>query len=311
MTYKRADRPEWRRLRGQRFVCQRVRDAHVTGYATLVHMVEVTEPLWVSHHEQRICIADSGYSWLQIFPEGAHYTHTTMFDADGQPIQEYIDLVAEQGVGEDGIPWYDDLYLDITWIPGGTPLLLDQEELEAAYAIGAITQEQYDLARGETARLLVALTLGDYPLPEITRACYPTLRAALDDLESPSETASETAPAPAEAAEDAAAAIPAIEVASETPDNVAITETPETPELPETPETPAKPDAGETPSAEATEPAEPAESAEPLEVTQAVVETPAMKTATAALTTAPAAAQNVEQATERGEHTGEDEEQRA
>ncbi len=133
-------------------------------------MVEVAEPLWVMHNEQRVLIADAGYSWLQIFPEGTNYTHTTMFDPEGQPVQEYIDIVAEHGVGDDGIPWYDDLYLDITWIPEGSPLLLDQEELEAAHAIGAITQEHYDLARGETARLLVALALGDYTLPEIARA---------------------------------------------------------------------------------------------------------------------------------------------
>ena len=179
MTYKRADRPGWPRLRAQRFICQRIADGRVNGYATLLQMLEVAEPLWVMHHEQRICIADNGYSWLQLFPEGANYTHTTMFDADGQPVQEYIDLVAEQGVGEDGIPWYDDLYLDIAWIPEGTPILLDQEELDAAHAIDAVTDEQYELARGETARLLVAVALGDYTLPEVTRACYPALKAAL------------------------------------------------------------------------------------------------------------------------------------
>jgi len=179
MTYKRADRPGWPRLRAQRFICQRIADGRVNGYATLLQMLEVAEPLWVMHHERRICIADNGYSWLQLFPEGANYTHTTMFDADGQPVQEYIDLVAEQGVGEDGIPWYDDLYLDIAWIPEGTPILLDQEELDAAHAIGAVTDEQYELARGETARLLVAVALGDYTLPEVTRACYPALKAAL------------------------------------------------------------------------------------------------------------------------------------
>ncbi|HEY1388567.1 MAG TPA: DUF402 domain-containing protein [Ktedonobacterales bacterium] len=183
MTYKRADRPGWPRLRAQRFICQRIADGRVNGYATLLRMLEVAEPLWVMHHDQRICIADNGYAWLQLFPEGASYTHTTMFDADGQPVQEYIDLVAEQGVGEDGIPWYDDLYLDIAWIPEGTPILLDQEELEAAHAIGAVTEEQYELARGETARLLVAVALGDYTLPEVTRACYPALKAALEVAE--------------------------------------------------------------------------------------------------------------------------------
>jgi predicted RNA-binding protein associated with RNAse of E/G family len=183
MTYKRADRPGWPRLRAQRFICQRIADGRVNGYATLLRMLEVAEPLWVPHHDQRVCIADAGFAWLQLFPEGANYTHTTMFDADGQPVQEYIDLVAEQGVGEDGIPWYDDLYLDIAWIPEGTPVLLDQEELEAAHASGAITDEQYELARGETARLLVAVALGDYTLPEVTRACYPALKAAMEVAE--------------------------------------------------------------------------------------------------------------------------------
>ncbi|HET8906408.1 MAG TPA: DUF402 domain-containing protein [Ktedonobacterales bacterium] len=183
MTYKRADRPGWPRLRAQRFITQRLADGPIAGYASLLQMTEVAEPLLVTHHEQQVCIADNGYSWLQIFPEGAHYTHTTMFDAEGQPVQDYIDLVAEHGIDDAGIPWYDDLYLDLAWIPDGSPLLLDQDELEAAHAIGAVTQEQYDLARGETARLLVALTLGEYTLPDVARACYPTLRAALDERE--------------------------------------------------------------------------------------------------------------------------------
>lgn len=183
MTYKRADRLGWPRLRAQRFVAQRLADGPIVGYASLLQMTEVIEPLVVTHHEQQVCIADNGYSWLQIFPEGTHYTHTTMFDAAGQPVQDYIDLVAEHGIDDAGIPWYDDLYLDLAWIPDGSPLLLDQDELQAAHAIGAVTQEHYDLARGETARLLVALTLGEYMLPDVARACYPTLLAALDERE--------------------------------------------------------------------------------------------------------------------------------
>jgi uncharacterized protein len=183
MTYKRADRLGWPRLRAQHFITQRLADGPIVGYASLLKMTEVAEPLVVTHHEQQVCIADNGYSWLQIFPEGAHYTHTTMFDAQGQPVQDYIDLVAEHGIDDAGIPWYDDLYLDLAWIPDGSPLLLDQDELEAAHAIGAVTQEQYDLARGETAQLLVALTLGEYTLPDVARAYYPTLLATLDERE--------------------------------------------------------------------------------------------------------------------------------
>jgi predicted RNA-binding protein associated with RNAse of E/G family len=204
MTYKRADRPGWPRLRARRFVCQRIGDENLSGYVTLLRMVEVAEPLWVTHHDQRVCIADAGYSWLQIFPEGASHTHTTMFDAEGQPVQDYIDMVAEQGVAEDGIPWYDDLYLDIAWIAESAPLLLDQEELEAARAIGAITQEQYDLARGEAAQLLVALTLGDYRLPEIARACYPALSAALDASEQIAQAGQANAAESAELMEESA-----------------------------------------------------------------------------------------------------------
>lgn len=183
MTYKRADRPGWPRLRAQRFIAQQLADGPIAGYVSLLQMTEVVEPLVVTHHEQQVCIADNGYSWLQIFPAGAHYTHTTMFDDAGQPVQDYIDLVAEHGIDDAGIPWYDDLYLDLAWIPDGSPLLLDQDELEAAHAIGAVMREHYDLARGETARLLVALTLGEYTLPDVARAYYPTLLAALDERE--------------------------------------------------------------------------------------------------------------------------------
>lgn len=257
MTFKRADRPGWPRLRAQRFICQRIGDEHLSGYVTLLRMVEVAEPLWVTHHEQRICIADAGYSWLQIFPEGASHTHTTMFDAEGQPVQDYIDMVAEQGVAEDGVPWYDDLYLDITWIAESAPLLLDQEELEAAHAIGAITQEQYDLARGEAAQLLVALTLGDYRLPEIARACYPALSAALDASEQIEQAGQVESAKPTEAAEESAE--PAAATASVTVESDESGEAAESSQAVEV--------AVETPAAEVAEAAEATEADEAAQAT--------------------------------------------
>jgi uncharacterized protein len=243
MTYKRADRPGWPRLRAQRFVYQRVTDAAFTGYVSLLRMEEVAEPLWVMHGDQKVCIADAGYSWLQVFPDDAHHTHTTMFNPDGQPVQEYIDVIAEQGVGDDGIPWYDDLYLDLTWIPDGTPLLLDQEELEAAHAIQAISQEQYDLARGEVARLLVALTLGEYCLAEIAHACYPILKAELDAesmMPSPaSETPGAEETAEAETTETRAAAETATADGATADGASETVAAPTTPSVAETTETPA------------------------------------------------------------------------
>jgi predicted RNA-binding protein associated with RNAse of E/G family len=149
-----ADRRDWARIARRRFAVARVDEAGFAGSVTLLVMDVVTEPFVGAH--SGICFADSGYAWLTHFPDGAHHAVTTMFDAAGRLLQWYVDVCREHGLGPDGVPWWDDLYLDVVLRPTGEVLLLDEDELELALAHELVTPAEYALAWGEARRLLAA-----------------------------------------------------------------------------------------------------------------------------------------------------------
>ena len=164
MKRKRADRADWRRILKKRFSGMQLTTPAFTGAVTLLQIDEVREPLVITLQGKRECIADEGYSWLQHFPVGTRYTLTTMFDAQGDLIQWYIDICKQHGIDSDDVPWYDDLYLDIAMLPTGEPLLLDVEELDEALRQGKITPTEYDFAWREADTILAAIEADLFPL---------------------------------------------------------------------------------------------------------------------------------------------------
>jgi len=133
----------------KKFQVKSIREPDFEGYVVLYQIKQVRDPLWKEYDGKRYCVADAGYEWLQHFPKGAHYVMTTMYDNKGQVVQWYIDICKVQGVTDRGVPWFDDLYLDVVILPSGKLYLLDQEELEDAYKRGLITKADYDLAWAE------------------------------------------------------------------------------------------------------------------------------------------------------------------
>ncbi|WP_336275592.1 DUF402 domain-containing protein [Rossellomorea vietnamensis] len=125
--------------------------------------MEVKEPLITRYGEKEICFVDNGYMWLQQFPFGKHHSVTTMFDANGEIVQWYIDICLENGV-EDGVPWMDDLYLDIVVLPSGEVNLLDEDELEQAYKSGTISKEKYDIAHNEVKEIMSQIDNDEFRL---------------------------------------------------------------------------------------------------------------------------------------------------
>ena len=56
----------------------------------------------------------------------------------------YIDIIDSQGIDEDGIPFFSDIYLDLVVYPDGTVIVDDMDELEQAWAKNEISLEQYN-----------------------------------------------------------------------------------------------------------------------------------------------------------------------
>lgn len=151
-----GDRSDWKRIKKREYAQSYVDKEEFTGYITLLNLVQVTKPLWVKYDDKSVCIVDDGYMWLQHFPIGKNYSVTTMFDANGEVIQWYIDICKELGV-ENNIPWWDDLFLDIIVLPTGEIIQQDEDELEAALKNGLVDQDSYNLAWTQANKIMSSI----------------------------------------------------------------------------------------------------------------------------------------------------------
>lgn len=180
MKRRSADRGGWTRVTQHRFHAMRLDSPEFTGYRTLFMLDAVSTPLWAKGGAERCRIADSGFAWLQHFPAGAHYTLTTMFDAGGRVVQWYVDICARHDVDDRGIPWFDDLYLDIVVSPCGAYWLLDADELDDALQGGVISGAEYDLAHAEARRIMDAIARKSWPLLDLSVAHFRQHMALLE-----------------------------------------------------------------------------------------------------------------------------------
>lgn len=163
---KNGARDPWPRILERRYEQIDLETPDFTGVVTRLEMTYVRQPLWITSLGQGVRIADVGFVWVHHFPENANHVVTSMFDAHGDLVQHYIDIIWRWGRDTRGVPWFDDLYLDVVVSSTGAVELLDEDELEDALRMGAITLEQHDLARTEAETLLERITSGGFGLLE-------------------------------------------------------------------------------------------------------------------------------------------------
>ncbi len=168
MERRPANRPTWNRILERQFDVVYLQNPSFTGYVTRLLLQRVSEPLHREILGHRYCLADSGYCWLQHFPAGSHHTVTTMIDLTGTVVQWYIDICTSHGADASGVPWFEDLYLDIVVLPSREAILLDADELDAALFEGKITETQYELAWEEAHALLRDIANGAMPLLDLS-----------------------------------------------------------------------------------------------------------------------------------------------
>ena len=116
-----------------------------SGYVSNIKLQNITNPLVVNNGIAKVCIKDNNYEWFEVYPDNSNYAITIMFDDKKNLIEWYFDIAKEIGV-ENGIPYEDDLYLDMIILPNGNKLMLDEEELLTALNKGEISQKDVDLA---------------------------------------------------------------------------------------------------------------------------------------------------------------------
>lgn len=137
---------EWKCITSKEIIGKRIKTLNFTGYVGLINIYEVSEPQIWKFNGEDLVVCDNNYQWLSILPEDDYYCITVFMDDKREVKVCYIDMIAEQGYDEDGVPFFYDLYLDLVVYPDGTVIEDDMDELQEALECGDITQEQFDLA---------------------------------------------------------------------------------------------------------------------------------------------------------------------
>lgn len=169
MKRKYADRPNWKRVLSRRMIGEELEIKSFKGYAMLICIDEVREDLWVEICGNQTKVAGDGYYWLTMFPAGERYVVTAMFDEQQNIVQWYIDICSEIGFGKEGVPWYDDLYLDIIIDAHKNHCLIDQEDLERALRQKIIKKQDYDFAYREANRVIKLIENDKLEILELSR----------------------------------------------------------------------------------------------------------------------------------------------
>lgn len=144
------------------------------GWLVDVTFTHVPQPHAVSMQGVTVPTLAVGARWLTLIPPQEHAALLVILNGE-TPVFAYADVCAATGLGEDGMPWLDDLYLDVRallnadWTPG-MPEIIDVDELDDALHGGEITPEQHALAWVTAREVAAQLTCHANPLLRAVRA---------------------------------------------------------------------------------------------------------------------------------------------
>lgn len=91
------------------------------------------------------CILDNNYKWLEFYDYNSRVKLTAIYNENEQIIEWYFDIAREIGK-DNGVPYEDDMYLDVVVTPKGEVILLDEDELKEAFDRKEMTKEEFDEA---------------------------------------------------------------------------------------------------------------------------------------------------------------------
>lgn len=173
MQHKRLNRDGWG-FQFYPYYQMRIDEEFFHGIACLIRLTDGNAQKWQMPKAGPIQVTGEGMTWLELIPDHTNRVITVMYFPDGmhdperkhyprpadtryQPSVWYVDVSEDIEYDEYGIVTYIDKYLDVIFSPEGDVKVDDRDELDAAFASGELTKEQYDNALAEGDRVLKEL----------------------------------------------------------------------------------------------------------------------------------------------------------
>ena len=113
------------------------------------------------------CILDNNYKWLEFYNYSSRIKLTAIYDENNKIIEWYFDIARKIGK-DNGIPYEDDMYLDVVVTPSGDIILLDEDEFKDAYDRKEMTKAEFDEAYKIANELMKKLNENKDQLKEYT-----------------------------------------------------------------------------------------------------------------------------------------------
>ena len=179
MKIKRADFPNWDRVIEKEYKNIHFDNPDFKGNVSLLIAKKIKpefEKVAMNDGKQERTFGDD-FKRLEFYSD--NYKNSAMIAAlndKNEIINWFFDIAKNIGVTSDGVPYTEDLYLDIILYKSGSYEYVDEDELKEALDNGVITQEDYDLAY-RVAEDIIKKVDGKIPeLIEFTNKYYNLLK---------------------------------------------------------------------------------------------------------------------------------------
>lgn len=124
-------------------------------YLAIKKFINVEKPFIL---QSGVCLIDNGYYMAEVIPKKENYITRIYFNEKKERIEYYFDVTLKNGLDEkSNIPYYDDLYLDVTINRNGEVKVLDEDELLEALNRKEISEDEYNLANKTKESLLESI----------------------------------------------------------------------------------------------------------------------------------------------------------
>ena len=121
------------------------------GDIALIRFNKMNKPYIIENIN--LCMANDNYKWLEFYDYSKKYRLTAMYNEKNEIVEWYFDIARKIGK-ENGMPYEDDLYLDVVVTPTGKIKLLDEDELKEAFDRLEVNKSDYDMAYNEATNLI-------------------------------------------------------------------------------------------------------------------------------------------------------------
>ena len=141
-----------------------IKEENFTGDIYFYHFIEVVNKIILPNGK---CILDNNYKLLEFYDYNSKVKLTTFYDESNRIVEWYFDIAREIGK-ENGLPYEDDMYLDVLVTDIGEIILLDEDELKEALDKKQITNAEFENAYKEAYQLMDRLQSKKQELKDFT-----------------------------------------------------------------------------------------------------------------------------------------------